>query len=130
MSMIDTDQVRSALRSAASAAKEAETFFDILIPVDDGRTAGPLMIGQLWGVDLLQHPDVPEGQMYIKRKPVENYVPQAMIADLQETRAILIELSAAAEDGSIRKESLTISIAAIDEEIFKYQQQIVRGPQS
>lgn len=128
MSMIDTDQVRSALRSAASAANEAETFFDILIPTDDNRRTQPMMIGQMFGVDLVQHPDVPEGQMYIKRKPVENYVPQSMIADLQETRSMLVELSAASEDGSIRKESFTISIAAIDEEIFKYQQQIQRGP--
>lgn len=130
MSMIDTEQVRSALRSAASAANEAETFFDILIPVDDGRTEGPLMIGQLFGVDLLQHPDVAEGQMYIKRKPLENYMPQSMISDLQETRAMLVELSAAAEDGSVRKESLTISIAAVDEEIFKYQQLIQKGPKA
>lgn len=130
MSMIDTNQVRSALRSAASASGEAETFFDILIPVDDGRSEGPLMIGQLFGTDLLQHPDVPDGQMYIKRKPLENYVPQAMIADLQETREMLFELQAKADDGSIRKESLTISIAVVEEQIFNYQQQIVKGPKS
>ena len=130
MSMIDTDQVRQALRSAASAAGEAETFFDILIPVDDGRTEGPLMIGQMFGVDLIQHPDVPEGQMYIKKKPVENYKPQAMIADLQESRALLYELMAAAEDGSTRKESLAITISSIDDEIMKYQQQIQMGPES
>ena len=130
MSMIDTDQVRQALRSAASAAGEAETFFDILIPVDDGRTEGPLMIGQLFGVDLIQHPDVPEGQMYIKKKPAENYKPQAMIADLQESRALLYELMSEAEDGSTRKESLAITISSIDDEIMKYQQQIQMGPES
>jgi len=130
MSMIDTDMVRSALRSAASAAGEAETFFDILIPVDDGRTKGPLMIGQLFGVDLLQHPDVPEGQMYIKKKPLENYIPQSMIADLQETRTLLVELMAKEEDGTPRKESMAITISAIDDEIFTYQQQLVKGPKS
>lgn len=129
MSMIDTDMVRSALRSAASAAGEAETFFDILIPVDDGRSDNPLMIGQLFGVDLIQHPDVPEGQMYIKRKPAENYKPQAMIADLMETRRMLVELSAdpwATEDNA----AAAVVIAAIDKEIELYQKQIQMGPES
>lgn len=131
MSMIDTDQVRSALRSAASAAGEAETFFDILIPVDDGRTKGPLMIGQLFGVDLIQHPDVAEGQMHIKRKPLENYVPQSMIADLLETKRMLTELLA--KEGKTDADhgaSLAISISIIDEEIVTYQSQIVEGPKS
>lgn len=124
MSVIDTDLVRSALRSAASAANEAETFFDILIPVDDGRTDGPLMIGQLFGVDLVQHPDVPEGQMYIKRKPIVNYAPQAMIADLQESRNLFVELMNAADDGSSDKEHLAISISIIDDKIQHYQKEI------
>ena len=130
MSMIDTDLVRSALRSAASAAGEAETFFDILIPVDDGRTEGPLMIGQLFGVDLVQHPDVPEGQMYIKKKPLENYVPQSMIADLQESRSLLVELMHKADDGSSEKENLTLSISFIDDKIHYYQMQIQKGPRT
>jgi len=130
MSMIDTDMVRSALRSAASAAGEAETFFDILIPVDDGRKEGPLMIGQLFGVDLLQHPDVPAGEMHIKRKPLENYQPQAMIADLQESRALMAELMNRMDDGTSQKEHLTITISVLDDKIMEYQQMIVKGPKS
>lgn len=130
MSMIDTDQVRSALLSAARASGEAETFFDILIPVDDGRSEGPLMIGQLFGVDLLQHPDVADGQMYIKKKPVENYVPQSMIADLQESRSLMVELMNMADDGTSDKEHLAITISIIDDKIQHYQQQIQKGPRS
>ena len=128
MSMIDTDQVRSALRSAASAAGEAETFFDILIPVDDGRTEGPLMIGQLFGVDLIQHPDVPDGQMYIKKKPVENYKPQAMIADLLDSKRLLTELAADETKGG--RDILEAAIVSLDEEIEVYQKQIQMGPES
>ena len=128
MSMIDTDQVRQALRSAASAAGEAETFFDILIPVDDGRTEGPLMIGQLFGVDLIQHPDVPEGQMYIKKKPVENYKPQAMIADLLDSKRLLTELAADETKGG--RDILEAAIVSLDEEIEVYQKQIQMGPES
>lgn len=130
MSMIDTDMVRSALRSAAHAANEAETFFDILIPVDDGRTEGPLMIGQLFGVDLIQHPDVPAGQMYIKRKPVENYVPQAMIADLLETKRLLTELLNDEATTTSHKENLAISISIVDDNIMEQQMKIVKGPKS
>jgi len=125
MSMIDTDQVRQALRSAASAAGEAETFFDILIPVDDGRSEGPLMIGQLFGVDLIQHPDVPDGQMYIKKKPAENYKPQAMIADLQESRRLLEELGAEDAESVLHK-----AVVVIDEHIAEWQKQIKMGPES
>lgn len=130
MSMIDTDQVRQALRSAASAAGEAETFFDILIPVDDGRDHEPLMIGQLFGVDLIQHPDVPEGQMYIKRKPAENYKPQAMIADLIETRRLLIELKDPAGRWSADEVTIDRNIEIIDGEIEHWQKQIQMGPES
>lgn len=128
--MIDTDMVRSALRSAAHAANEAETFFDILVPVDDGRHDNPLMIGQLFGVDLIQHPDVPDGQMYIKRKPVENYQPQAMIADLLETKRLLTELMTLQVDGSAGKEHLAISISIIDDNILENQMKIQKGPKS
>ena len=130
MSMIDTDQVRSALRSAASAAGEAETFFDILIPVDDGRSDNPLMIGQLFGVDLIQHPDVPEGQMYIKKKPVENYKPQGMIADLQDARRLLVELKD--DEGRWSADEVIVDrmIELLDVEILQWQKQIQMGPES
>lgn len=129
MSMIDTDQVRQALRSAASAAGEPETFFDILIPVDDGRSDNPLMIGQLFGVDLIQHPDVPEGQMCIKKKPVENYKPQAMIADLQESKRLIAELADTAwfdEDNAAGNNMVKL----LDEQIEHWQKQIQMGPES
>ncbi len=88
------------------------------------------MIGQMFGVDLLQHPDVPEGQMYIKRKPVENYQPQSMIADLIETRNLLVELLAKEKDGTPRKESLAITITTIDDNIMEQQMKIQKGPKS
>lgn len=130
MSMIDTDQVRQALRSAASAAGEAETFFDILIPVDDGRDHEPLMIGQLFGVDLIQHPDVPEGQMYIKRKPAENYKPQAMIADLMETQRLLTELQADGKHEAHTSDSFDTVQEYIAFEIAEWQKKIQMGPES
>lgn len=130
MSIIDTDQVRSALRSAASAAGEAETFFDILIPVDDGRSEGPLKIGQMFGSDLIQHPDVPEGQMYIKRRPGENYAPQAMIDDLQESKGLLVELAAGAGDHTSEHHILRNASEILDTKILRQQELIQKGPKS
>ena len=129
MSMIDTDQVRQALIATAKAAGLDESFYDILIPVDDGREKDPLMIGQLFGVDLIQHPDVPEGQMYIKRKPVDNYKPQAMIADLREARNLIVELL---ENETIAdaRASMEKTIEVLEWNIEHYQKQIQKGPKS
>lgn len=129
MSMIDTDMVRSALTSAASASGAPTEMFDILIPVDDGRSEGPLKIGQMFGSDLIQHPDVPEGQMYIKRRPGENYAPQAMIDDLQDSKGLLVELFTDAEEQTVREAHQTI-VSKLDEEIEHQQQLIQKGPKS
>ena len=64
--------------------------------------------------------------MYIKRKPVVNYDPQAMIADLQESRNLLVELFSDAEEQGLREANLTI-IASIDAKIEFYQQQLTKG---
>lgn len=129
MSMIDTDMVRSALTSAASAAGAPPEMFDILIPTDDGRSEGPLKIGQMFGSDLIQHPDVPEGQMYIKRRPAENYAPQAMIDDLQDSKGLLVELFMEAEEQTVREAHQTI-VSKLDDEIELQQQLIQKGPRS
>jgi len=123
MSMIDTDQVRQALIATTSASGLDETFYDILIPVDDGRDKDPLMIGHLFGVDLIQSPDVPEGQMYIKRKPAINYKPQAMIADLREARNLVAELLEQETIDDARK-SLEKTIEVLEWNIDQYQKQI------
>lgn len=127
MSMIDTDQVRQALIATTSASGLDETFYDILIPVDDGRDKTPLMIGQLFGVDLIQHPDVPDGQMYIKRKPAANYKPQSMIADLREARNMVVELL---ENESIEdaRKGMEKTIEVLEWNIEQYQKQIQKGP--
>lgn len=130
MSMIDTDMVRSALTSAASASGAPTEMFDILIPVDDGRSEGPLKIGQMFGSDLIQHPDVPEGQMYIKRRPGENYAPQAMIDDLQETRHMLIDLKDPKGRWSDKEVILDSAIEIVDGETQHQQQLIQKGPKS
>lgn len=128
--MIDTDMVRSALTSAASAAGAPTEMFDILIPVDDGRSEGPLKIGQMFGSDLLQHPDVPEGQMYIKRRPAENYAPQAMIDDLQESHGLLVELAAAAGPHTSEHNILRNASEILDTKILRQQELIQKGTKS
>lgn len=130
MSMIDTDMIRKALQATCSASKLDETFYDILIPVDDGRDKDPLKIGNMFGVDIIQHPDVPDGQMYIKRKPAANYAPQAMIDDLTETRQLLTELLH--KDGITPEhgEPLAITISIVDDEIMEQQLKIQKGPKA
>lgn len=123
MSMIDTDQVRQALIATTRASGLDETFYDILIPVDDGRDKDPLMIGQLFGVDLIQSPDVPEGQMYIKRKPAINYKPQSMIADLREARNMVAELLENETIDDARK-SMEKTIEVLEWNMDQYQKQI------
>ena len=130
MSMIDTDMVRSALSSAAMASGAPTEFFDILIPVDDGRSEGPLKIGEMFGSDIIQHPDVPDGQMYIKRRPAENYAPQSMIADLQETRHLLIELKDPKGRWSDKEVIIDSTLEIVDGEIQAQQQLIQKGPKS
>lgn len=127
MSMIDTDMVRQALIATTKASGHDEVFYDILIPVDDGRTENPLKIGQLFGVDLLQHPDVPDGQMYIKKKPAMNYKPQDVIDDLMETKSVLRELMDRRETpGTDAKVKAVLKL--VDDEINHWQNMIVRGP--
>lgn len=127
MSMIDTDMVRQALLATTKSSGADEIFYDILIPVDDGRTEGPLKIGQLFGVDLLQHPDVPDGQMYIKKKPAANYKPQEVIDDLMEAKSVLRELMDRRETpGTDAKVKSVLNL--VDDEINYWQSQIVKGP--
>lgn len=130
MSMIDTDMVRSALTSAASASGAPTEMFDILIPVDDGRSEGPLKIGQMFGSDLIQHPDVPEGQMYIKRRPGENYKPQAMIDDLTDARVLLVELLGSKKHEAHTEDSFATVQEYIGFEIAAQQQLIQKGIRS
>lgn len=129
MSMIDTDQVRQALIATTKASGLDETYYDILVPTDDGRPDNPLMIGQLFGVDLVQHPDVPENQMYIKRKPAINYKPQAAIADLRAAREVLVDLGREADPREDRA-AIEVTLAWISKKIVDYQKQIQKGPKS
>lgn len=130
MSMIDTNQVRMALLATTKASGLDETFYDILVPTDDGRTENPLMIGQLFGVDLVQHPDVPPDQMHIKRKPAVNYKPQAAIADLRTAREVLVDLGRA--DGMPEEDAsaIEVTLAWISRQIVHYQKQIKKGDKS
>lgn len=130
MSMIDTDQVRQALIATTKASGLDETYYDILVPTDDGRPDNPLMIGQLFGVDLVQHPDVPENQMYIKRKPAMNYKPQAVIADLRAAREVLVDLGRSSGMADEDASAVEVTLAWISRQIVEQQKLIQKGPKS